>query len=368
MAVYAPPGVLLHVRQGTLVARRFDLTRGVVAGEPIPIAQGIGDTGYGGYPPFRGVFTVSATGVLAYRAHGGERLRRLAWIDRAGVSHGTIGPPFPGYFIGAELSPDGRRVAVDRVVSFDEDVWLLDVKTGVPGRFTFDPKDDAGAVWSADGHRMVFASNRNGFYDLFEKPASAARDEQPLLVTPESKEPLSWSLDGRFILYAVRKANKLDRDLSALPLTGDRKPFSVVQTPAEESWGQFSPDGRWVAYQSNESGRMEVYVQAFPETGGKRQISSKGGSQIRWRPDGRELFYVAADDHLMAAPITDGVDGQLEVGAPVPLFSTKISPYYGTVAQFAVAPDGRFLMNVVVEAPTAPPITVVLNWPAALDD
>lgn len=111
---------------------------------------------------------------------------------------------------------------------------------------------------------------------------------------------------------------------------------------------------------------MEVYVQSFPGPGGKRQLSSMGGTQLRWRPDGRELFYIAPDERLMAVPIAAGADGQLEAGTPVPLFPTRISPYYDRYAQYSIAPDGRFLMNVVVEAPTVPPITVVLNGDAAL--
>jgi len=361
-AVYAPPGVLLQVRQGALVALRFDLTHGAVSGDPIPVAQGVGE---GGYPPFRGAFAASTTGVLTYRVAGGERQRQLVWIDRAGVSRGTIGPPFPGFFIGAELSPDGRHVAVTRVVSGNLDVWLSDGGSGMPNRFTFDRNDDGVPVWSLDGRRVVFASNRNGVDDLFEKPASGTSDEQPLLVTPEPKVPLSGSRDGRFLLYAVRDPNKMGADLWALPLVGERKPFPVVQTPFDESSGEFSPDGKWVAYTSNESGRAEVYAQSFPGPGGKRQISPMGGSQLRWRPDGRELFYIAPDERMMAVSIAVGADRQLEAGAPVPLFPTRVSPYYDTIPQYTVAPDGRFLMNVVVEAPTVPPITVVLNWDAA---
>ena len=363
MAVYAPPGVLLQVRQGALAALRFDATRGVVSGDPIPVAAAVGN---GGYPPFRGAFTVSTAGVLAYRAGGGERLRQLAWFDRAGVSRGTIGPPFAGFFYGAQLSPDGRRVAVERMVTSDEDVWLFDVGSGVPSRFTFDQKDDWAAIWSSDGRRVVFASDRNGVNDLFEKQANGTDDEQLLLRTPESKTPLSSSRDGRWLLYAARDPKKRDADIWALPLVGGRKPFPVLQTPFDENWGEFSPDGKWVAYSSNQSGHLEVYAQSFPGPGGKRQISPAGGSRPRWRPDGRELFYLAPDDRLTAVPIAVGSDGQLEAGAPVVLFPARIGPMYNPIPPYAATPDGRFLMDLVVEAPTVPPITVVLNWDAAL--
>ena len=146
-----------------------------------------------------------------------------------------------------------------------------------------------------------------------------------------------------------------------------------MTTPFDETAGQFSPDGRWVAYQSNESRPVQIYVRPFPGPGGPRQVTTAGGSQPRWRPDGKELFYVGLDGRLMAVPIAVGADRQLETGTAVALFRTQLatganinSGVTGSKAQYAVAPDGRFLMNMTVEAATATPITVVLNWDAAL--
>ena len=191
-------------------------------------------------------------------------------------------------------------------------------------------------------------------------------------MTAEPKSRWPGRPDGRFLLYATQHP-KTGPDLWALPLAGERKPFPVVQTPFDETAGQFSPDGRWVAYQSNESGPAQIYVRPFPGPGGQWQVSTAGGSQPRWRPDGKELFYVAPDARLMAVSIAVGADRQtLEAGAPVPLFRTRLasgSNIPGGVMsrpQYAVASDGRFLMNVAVEGATAPPITVVLNWDAAL--
>jgi len=219
----------------------------------------------------------------------------------------------------------------------------------------------------------VFRSNRNGPYDLFEKSADGIGDEQPLLVTADNKSPVDWSRDGRFLLYAAQ-STRTASDLWALPLTGDRKPFPVVQTPSDEAAGQFSPDGRWLVYQSNESGRSEIYVRTFPESGGRWQVSTAGGTQPRWRYDGRELFYVGADGRLMAAPLTAGGKGQApEFGAPEPLFATRLatggnifSSGYASRAQYAVANDGRFLMNISVDDAGTLPITIVLNWDRAL--
>jgi Tol biopolymer transport system component len=219
---------------------------------------------------------------------------------------------------------------------------------------------------------VVFKSWRKGRWNLFQKEASGDRAEQPLLETEEQKSPSAWSPDGRFVLYAANSL-KTGWDIWALPLAGDRKPFPVVQTLFDEMSGQFSPDGRWVAYHSNESQQVQIYVRPFPGHGGVRQVSTLGGSQPRWRSDGKELFYVGPDARLMAVPIAFDVESEtLDVGAPVPLFRTRLASGENigsnlmSAPQYVVASDGRFLMNLAVEEATPPPLTVVLNWDAAL--
>jgi Tol biopolymer transport system component len=247
-----------------------------------------------------------------------------------------------------------------------EHVWLWDVNRGALTRLNIDLPIDWAPTWSPDGRRLVFGAGPGG-NDLYERPANGLGKATPLLVTPEAKRPLSWSRDGRFILYSS-VSPKTRSDIWALPLAGERKPFPVVQTSAEEGSGQFSPDARWVAYVSNESaGRAEVYVTTFPEPSGKWQISTMGGNQPRWRADGKELFYVAPDLRLMAVPIETGTDGSLLAGQPVALFRTPLLGSVNSRAQYAVAPDGRFLMKAVIPAPNVPPITVVLNWDAGLN-
>ena len=179
--------------------------------------------------------------------------------------------------------------------------------------------------------------------------------------------PEDWSSDGRFLLY-FQNDPKTGYDLWVLPLFGERKPFPFVNTSFIERNGQFSPDGRWVAYESNESGRNEIYVQAFPGPGGKWQVSTGGGIEPRWRRDGKELFYIALDGKLMAAPI-QAAGQALEAGAPISLFQTRIvgGGQSGWRQQYAVAPDGqRFLINITVDESTASPITIVTNWARAL--
>jgi dipeptidyl aminopeptidase/acylaminoacyl peptidase len=185
---------------------------------------------------------------------------------------------------------------------------------------------------------------------------------------------MDWSPDGRVLLYATQDT-KTASDLWALPLTGERKPFPVVQTSFDEIEGQFSSDGRWLAYASNESGRYEIYVRPFPDAGGKWQVSTGGGSQPRWGPDGKELFYVAPDNRLLAVPLRLAPEARaVEVGAPVVLFPTRLASGGATIAaasinaraQYAVARDGRFLMNVAADDAVTSPITVVLNWQSGL--
>jgi Tol biopolymer transport system component len=272
------------------------------------------------------------------------------------------------------LSPDGRTVALNRVVKGDIDVWLVDVDRAVDSRFTLEPSIENLPLWSRDSRRVAFRSTRNGPYDLFEKPASGAGDAQVLLATADTKAPLDWTPDGGTLLYAAIDARTGTADLWALPVAGDGKPYPVVKSTFDEADGQFSPDGRWLAYESNESGRFEIYVQRFPESGGKQQVSTAGGSQPMWRTDGKELFYVAIDGRLMAVPVTAASDARaLEVGAPVSLFAVQLAngpnvfgPGGAARPQYAVAADGRFLLNLALDEANPPPISVVLNWPSAL--
>ncbi len=212
--------------------------------------------------------------------------------------------------------------------------------------------------------QIAFGSNRRGTPDPYVKPASGAEDERLLLADEEAGPPSDWSPDGQFILYARQRALGLQRDdIWALPVDGHRKAFPVVQTPFHEENGQFSPDGKWIAYQSNESGEMEIYLQPFPGPGPRTRISSDGGVQVRWRHDGKEVFYLAPDNRLMAVLVQFDSD-RVNVGTPMPLFASGLtgpvprSPY---ARHYMVSPDGqRFLVNTA--RPVTLPITVVLNW------
>ncbi len=353
---YAPPGWLLFGQQGTLVARRFDAARGALSGDPVTVADALAIDAASNV----GALSVSATGLVTYRA-GGVARRQLTWFGRAGQALGTLGAP-DATQIDPALSPDGRQVAVSRNAQGNRDLWLVDAARTT--RFTFDPAPDLSPVWSPDGRRLVFSRARANIYDLYQKPANGGGAEALLLASPESKTASSWSPDGRSLLY-TNSPPTTSRDVWVLPMAGDPKPFPFLNSTFNERSSVFSPDGHWVAYASDESGRFEIYVRPFPGPGGQWQVSTAGGQDPRWRPDGQELYYIAPDSRLMAAPIASA-GTVLQPGLPTALFQPRIAlggtAVLGTRQQYDVAPDGRFLINVSVDEGTAAPITVITNW------
>ena len=259
-----------------------------------------------------------------------------------------------------EISPDGKRAAVSRGALGVHDIWLQ--QSTRFGRFTFDPADDIFLIWSPDGTRVVFGSNRKGTYDLYQKPADGSGVEQLLLQSADVKRPNSWSPDGRFILYTSTQNNGdlMILPMTALPLSGERKPYPFLSTPFNETQGVFSPDGKWVAYQSNESGRNEIYVRPFPGPGGQWQISTAGGTSPRWRADGKEMYYLAPDNKLTAVA-AGAAGGTFVTGTPEVLFQTHPAPG-AFKQQYDVSRDGRFLINTDLLDTTTEPIHLLLNW------
>jgi Tol biopolymer transport system component/predicted Ser/Thr protein kinase len=360
-------GHLLFLRAGTLMAQPLDAKRYELAGEPFPAAEQVGSMLQYGY------FAVSANGVLAYRSGASQGLMQLVWFDRAGKSLGTLGP-HANYVGSLALSPDGKRVAVDEMDQAAKvDIRVLDVARAVPMKFTFEGQD-TGPTWSPDGSRLFFASTRGSTSDIYQKDSSGSGNAELLL---KSGRPEDWSPDGRYLLYSVYDP-KTKGDLWVLPAQAGTpegsKPRPYLQTPFSEVQGKFSPDGRWIAYVSDESGpaHYQIYVQSFPAGAGKFLVSTgAGGKQPRWRRDGKELFYISADLKLMAVDVKTAPT--FEAGTPKALFDPRILgrrnfgfPRY----DYDVAADGkRFLVNSVSTTPesSAPePITVVVNWLAAL--
>ncbi|MGA2879572.1 MAG: protein kinase [Bryobacteraceae bacterium] len=378
-AVYVPStessknGYLLFTREETLVAQPFDMERMNLTGKTVPL---LGQVQVGTKSAYA-FFSASSNGVLAYRS-GIFANTRLTWYDRQGEAVGMVGEP--GQYIQIALSPDDTRIAMARrdPLAVDKggqngnlDIWLHELARGISTRFTFDLGAERMPIWSPDGSSIAFTSNRDGPYNIYQKPSSGAGNDEALLKSGEDKFLQDWSPDGRFLLYATQ-SHGTGLDLWALPLTGDNhKPSLYLKTELNEDHARFSPDGRFVAYTSSESGKNEIYVRPFPApSGGKWMISTDGGFQPRWRRNGKELFYVSANAMLMAVEVN--LSPVFKAGIPKALFPVS---YYGGdngTARYDVTADGRrFLINSMITAPTSgdltsPPMTVVLNWQASL--
>ncbi|MBZ5696531.1 MAG: protein kinase [Acidobacteriia bacterium] len=381
---YAPSpgsstGHLLFVRGGsdagsfgTLMAQPFDPVRLEFIGEAVPLAEKVSNLS----------FSASATDVLVYLtsfvpvATGGARgnvYGQLSWFDRTGNIVTAFGDV--GVYRSLAMSPDGQRVAFERVDlqnAGNRNIWLYEFARGVTTRFTFDLSWNSNPIWSPDGDRIMFLSNRTGVFDLYQKTSNLAGEDQVLFKSNEFKNPSSWSPDGRFVLYynPVPPAH-----VWLLPLGGvaDHKPIALEHSAFSQAAGRFSPDGRWIAYSSDESGKDQIYVRPFdassltensPTTGlpvgGKWMVSKEGGTTPLWRRDGKELFYLSLDGQAMAVDVSTA--GVFQAGIPKTLFKVPRGVLF-----WDVSTDGkRFLMPSPSAASAQPPFTVVLNWETGL--
>ena len=356
-AVYVAPDWLLFLRQGSLLAQRFDPESGAVTGDVKTVAQSVTYDA----TTFVGALSVSHDGKIVYRP-GGAGKRQLTWFDRKGNPLGTLGS-IDDSIAAPQLSPDSRRVTAFRTTAGNTDIWILDdIRTT---QFTFNPGPDRFPIWSKpDGTHIIFDSQREKGRVLYRSQVHSPGTEMPL--NSEGRDQAAWdySPDGRFLLYAVSDA-KTGRDVWVLPMTGNEKPYPLLRETYDERNAVFSPDGKWVAYTVNVSGQVNVEVRAFPDTGARWPVSTGGGVQPRWGPLGKEkeIYYIAEDSRLMAVPIV--VKGNiLEPGAPEPLFTTKIwgGPNCCTRQEYDVASDGRFLINVALDDAGEIPVILLLNW------
>jgi eukaryotic-like serine/threonine-protein kinase len=359
-------GFLLFMRESTLMAQPLDTRKFELTGEPVPVAEHVLTGGATGQS---GAFSVSATGALVYETQADLLGSQLVWLDRTGKRIATVGER-AAYGTSIELSPDATRAAVDlsRDVRNRTDIWIVDLLRGVRSPFTPGDRQETRAVWSPDGGSIVFngGTTATSAMDLFMKASNRAGSEQVMVTDATNKMPLSWSHNGKFLLYSTGPF--IDQNLWVLPFDGTGKPTPYMQTTFGEGWGRFSPDDRCVAFGSNESGRAEIYVAPFPETGEKVRVSTTGAAGgaanigARWRADGRELFYVSSDRTLTAAEIVE-CGPRIKVGAIKPLFPM---PGSGPPA-FDADPSGqRFLVNFAEEPLTSSALSLVINWTAPL--
>jgi Tol biopolymer transport system component len=353
---YSPPGRLIFIRENTLMAQRFDLGRLEMRGDAVPIGERV-SVGL-----VNGEFSVSRTGVLAYRT-GNSNLSRLTWFDRAGHVVDATCPV--GAYVDFDLSPDQKQAVV---AVFDEagrsDLWLRDFSRGVLSRLTTNRSVVVWPAWSPSGDRIAYSANPFGRFRTYIMSLTGNGGIDSVGGTDTANEgPSDWSRDGRF-MAVERLSPATSWDILVYPLEGDRQPIVVAATRAGERQARISPDGRWIAYSSDETGRREVYLQAFPGPGRKLQVSSRGGSQPAWRGDGRELYFRGPNDALMAVPITAG--HLLEVGEPVRLFAAPIVEAQFPQKCYLPSADGRrFLLDVPERAVGEEVFTVVVNWTAA---
>jgi eukaryotic-like serine/threonine-protein kinase len=359
-AVVMSPDRIVFLRANRLYVQRFDTSALTAQGDAVPLTQGIVVDATGALAA-----SASAVGSIIYRTGTANRPRQLAWFDRAGKQIDEPFAPDSELPLNPAISPDGRQIVLSRSVGGNVDLWLQDLtRNGARTRLTTAPTPDIYPVWSPDGRRIAYGSpGTKSAFGIAIIPA-AGGETSMIYDGPSNEIPVDWSRDGLSILYRIQEIPG-GIDLWALPVDGARQPFAVSNQPnADERFGAVSPDGRWVAVESNESGRYEVYVQAFPESAGKTVVSTMGGSQARWSPDGKELFYVAPDAKLMAVALRPRTGSpQMEAASPVALFRTSISgvTMRGSGIEYDISSDGkRFLMNTLVEQPGTP-ITLVLN-------
>jgi Tol biopolymer transport system component len=364
-AAYAAPGYILYVRGNTLMARPLDPARGELRGEAVSVVEGV-MAGLAG----PGYFSASTNGVLVYRPGNVASEAQLTWFDRAGKAIGSLGSL--ASYTNPALSPDGNRLAVciQEPGAVGRDIWVFDLAGGTSSKLTFDPKDDLNPVWSPDGSRIAFSSDRKGRRNLYVKSSSGTGEEELLLESELNKSVEDWSRDGRTLAYNLSVPGS-SSDIWTFSLD-TRRPRPFLQTRFNEDEARFSPDGKWIAYRSSESGHAEVYIQPFTASAmrGKWVVSNGGGMEPQWRADGKELFYAVSPGAINVGPATimavdiADKDGAIVRGKPHALFEVRLGS--GGRNRWAVTPDGkRFLAIVPVQKPTTT-LNVIANWPSLL--
>lgn len=356
-------GYFFFLRKDLFMAQRFDPERGELLGQPRPTPEKVL------YDPviWKTVFDATEHGVMAYQL--GDRVRgsQFRWFDRAGKQLGVLGEP--SFQWEPSISPDGRQLVVGIANGGYSNLWVYDLVHAGRMQITFSKYDNGSPVWSPDSARVLFAAKRQ-HYSLYEVDSRGAEREHLILDTGIDSWPLDLSPDGRFLLFAQGvDIGKSRSQIWVYPLRGKHSPFRLLAGEALERDAQFSPDGRWVAYTSNESGRDEVYVVPFIASSTSSQaqsaaldrkwrISTAGGHAPRWRRSGRELFYLASDNTIVAVPVLIAAS-RFSTGVSRPLF--RANPGFYNLS-YDVSPDGaRFIVNTAPEQRAAP-ITVVENW------
>jgi dipeptidyl aminopeptidase/acylaminoacyl peptidase len=354
---YTPSGYVLYARGGSLVAQPFDAGSLKLEGEPFPVAEPLRTQPNGGAD-----FSTSDNGTLVYSA-GSTQEGELVWVDRAGREQGKVEMGTLTNFLSPELSPDGHRVAfrVQDQMSRTRDIWLADMTRGVQSRFTFDPGNENHPIWSPDGGRIAYWSDDTKNPGIYVKSSSGAGDAAQLLKAQDETVLTDWSRDGKTIVYATQPPNGKS-EVWTVATEGDHAASAFLKSAFDYTDARLSPDGHWMSYTSSESGRNEVYVQTYPQHSGKWQISTAGGSDAKWNPNGKEIVYLGADQRLLSVPIR--TTPAFEADVPAPLFTARVLfPGVQLRTHYDISGDGqRFLMCAPHGAQSLSGANVVLNW------
>jgi serine/threonine protein kinase/Tol biopolymer transport system component len=361
-------GYLLYHLQSQLLAQKFDPATGVVSGEPVTVANFVEyDAG-----TWHTTFTASQNGVLLYETGTKALGTDLFWTDRSGKTLGKIAER--ALYKGAgEFSPDGKRLAIS-MGDPQADIWVFDLARGSRTRLTFGGGSYLMPSWSSDGQRVAYLKQGGATIiagtSVRARLASGGGQEEVLIERDPGLRPVTfampeWSPDGKYLVH-VEASGPNDSAIWALPLTGDKKTFAIVQPPSPQSrivTYRLSPDGRWLAYSSTESGREEIYVTHFPSGAGKWQVSQTGGTFPAWRRDGKEIFFMGLAGGMQSATVNVKSD-EFELDPVHSLFQVNYVAPVGN--PFDVTPDGqRFALTTLPES-VSTPLVLVTNWTAEL--
>jgi eukaryotic-like serine/threonine-protein kinase len=366
-------GYLMYLRAGNLLAQPFDRRSLRITGEAMPVVKNV----YSFRPTGGADFSVSNSGAVAYQSFSSRS--QLVWVDRQGRQIGSAGPANVNVKSG-RISPDGRKLAtaiynVDRGA---QNLWVVDLESNAIRELTAQSGARDAPVWSPDSKKLAFLHASVGKVPQVNLRDAGENDLEEAIAPGDFQMPTDWSPDGRFIVFANTAAARLSSDVQSdvflFDLAQGRKVIPILSTRFHEANAAFSPDGKWLTFTSTESGRAEVYVQAFESTGvprvtGERHLVTRSGAQaLRWRRDGKELFYLAFDGRVYA--VSTKLSRKPEFGPATPLFtiSTEARAAIHSVLGFDVSPDGERFLIPAVTSKEGPTLVVMQNWETALPE
>jgi len=353
-AAYVPGGYLLFARDNLVLAQRYDSKRAATIGETITLTDRVALT-----DRFYALFSVANDRTLLLQRGSGFTLSELVWVDRSGKLEGLVAEA--GLYFSPSLSQDGSRLVVDVSNTTDGqgDIWIFDLVRGVSTRLTYDKTNESSPQWFAGDKRIVFYTGKASTGNIYDVPSGGTGEAQLLVDDEREKRPTDVSSDGAWIVFNSSGGPTGSSSDIWVWSVAEKKAKPWLATPFTEECGFFSPDSKWLAYQSDESGRTEIYVRAFPDSDQKWMISKDGGIMPVWSSDGKEIFYVSPDGHMMTVAVTTGAS--FETSPPVALFDAAVRTRQ--TPQYDVSSDGRhFLLNRLSDSAPPEPVTMLQNW------